>query len=229
MHRARGPSWPFSRKPHVTASLRAETSGKKQSVVVSRQSAVRCSLAPQAVCLCYPWGGLETGIPVLKTGLRRNMRILHVDSARTWRGGQNQVLLTAQGMKLRGHDVAVAACRGGALETRARAAGIGTCSISFHGDLSPAAVYRDLHANSAPGGLKSSTPTILMHSAPRSSQSGSHAPGFCWPRVASIFLFEALSPASNTGKRSASSRQAGPSPPCWRETGFRPESHPRRL
>lgn len=77
------------------------------------------------------------------------MQILHVDSARTWRGGQNQVLLTAQGMKLRGHDVAIAAFRGGALETRARAAGIDTCSISFHGDISPAAVYglvRELRA-----------------------------------------------------------------------------------
>ncbi len=68
------------------------------------------------------------------------MRILHVDSARTWRGGQNQVLLTAQGMKLRGHDVAIAAFRGGMLETRASEAGIETCSIAFHGDLSPAAV-----------------------------------------------------------------------------------------
>ena len=64
-------------------------------------------------------------------------------------GGQNQVLLTAQGMRLRGHDVAIAAFRGGALETRALAAGIDTCSISFHGDISPAAVYglvRELRA-----------------------------------------------------------------------------------
>ena len=29
-------------------------------------------------------------------------RVLHVDTAATWRGGQNQVLLTAQGMAARG-------------------------------------------------------------------------------------------------------------------------------
>ena len=69
------------------------------------------------------------------------MRVLHIDSARTWRGGQNQVLLTAQGMKLRGHDVAIAPCRGGVLETRAAEAGIDTYPIPFHGDISPAAAF----------------------------------------------------------------------------------------
>ena len=68
------------------------------------------------------------------------MRILHVDSARTWRGGQNQVLLTAQGMRRLGHEVTVAVCRGGALETRARVVGLETCSVAFHGDLSPTAI-----------------------------------------------------------------------------------------
>lgn len=71
-----------------------------------------------------------------------DMRILHVDSARSWRGGQNQVLLSAQGMKRQGHDVAIAACRGGVLETRAAEAGIHTRRIAFRGDLSPAAVVR---------------------------------------------------------------------------------------
>jgi glycosyltransferase involved in cell wall biosynthesis len=69
------------------------------------------------------------------------MRILQVDSARTWRGGQNQVLLTAQGMKLRGNNVAIAACRDGVLESRSRTAGIDTGSVAFHGDLSPAAIF----------------------------------------------------------------------------------------
>jgi glycosyltransferase involved in cell wall biosynthesis len=68
------------------------------------------------------------------------MRILHVDSARGWRGGQNQVLLTAQGMKRRGHEVLVACQRGGALEQRARASGVEVYPLRFHGDLSPAAV-----------------------------------------------------------------------------------------
>lgn len=67
------------------------------------------------------------------------MRILHIDSARTWRGGQNQVLLTAQGMASAGHEVALAARRGGALATRAREAGIEVFPMEFHGDFSPAA------------------------------------------------------------------------------------------
>ena len=54
---------------------------------------------------------------------RARMRVLHVDSAAGWRGGQNQVLLTAQGMAARGHEVVLACRRGGALEARAREAG----------------------------------------------------------------------------------------------------------
>jgi len=68
------------------------------------------------------------------------VRVLHVDSARGWRGGQNQVLLTARGMAARGHDVAIAVRAGGALAERARAAGLAVWELRFRGDLSPAAV-----------------------------------------------------------------------------------------
>jgi len=67
------------------------------------------------------------------------MRVLHVDAASSWRGGQNQVLLTAQGMAARGHAVAVACRSGGALEARLREAGIETHPVAFRGDLSPLA------------------------------------------------------------------------------------------
>ncbi len=66
------------------------------------------------------------------------MRIVHVDTARGWRGGQNQVLLTAAGMAARGHDVVIACRRGGVLEERARAAGLETRGMPFAGDASPA-------------------------------------------------------------------------------------------
>ena len=46
-------------------------------------------------------------------------RVLHVDTARSWRGGQNQVLLTAQGMSARGVPTEVVCRRGGELESRA--------------------------------------------------------------------------------------------------------------
>jgi len=68
------------------------------------------------------------------------MRVLHVDSARTWRGGQNQVLLTARGMAARGHEVTLACRAGGALEERARAAGLAVRPSPFGGDLAPAAI-----------------------------------------------------------------------------------------
>jgi len=67
------------------------------------------------------------------------VKVLHVDSARGWRGGQNQVLLTAEGMARRGHEVVVA-CRAGApLHARARAAGLDTRALGFAGDFAPAA------------------------------------------------------------------------------------------
>jgi hypothetical protein len=68
------------------------------------------------------------------------MRILHVDTALSWRGGQNQVLLAARGMAARGHAVAVACRGGGALETRVREAGIDTFPIGVRRDLAPLGV-----------------------------------------------------------------------------------------
>jgi glycosyltransferase involved in cell wall biosynthesis len=67
-------------------------------------------------------------------------RILHVDTARTWRGGQNQVLLTALGMASRGHDVTLACRAGGSLESKARAAGLQVRPLPFRGDLWPPAI-----------------------------------------------------------------------------------------
>src|SRR5258706_9584991 len=44
---------------------------------------------------------------------------LHVDTARTWRGGQNQVLLTVNGLREIGHRAALVAHPDGELRTRA--------------------------------------------------------------------------------------------------------------
>ncbi len=68
------------------------------------------------------------------------MRILHVDTASGWRGGQNQVLLTACGMAARGHAVTLACRAGGLLESRARSAGLAVRPLRFRGDLWPPAV-----------------------------------------------------------------------------------------
>ena len=45
---------------------------------------------------------------------------LHVDTARTWRGGQNQVLLTARGLRARGHEATIIAHPDGELRRRLR-------------------------------------------------------------------------------------------------------------
>src|SRR5262245_25524599 len=68
------------------------------------------------------------------------MRIVHVDTAASWRGGQNQVLLTALGQAARGHDVTVACRAGGALEARAQAEGVRAAPLPFRGDLWPPAI-----------------------------------------------------------------------------------------
>ena len=47
------------------------------------------------------------------------MRSLHIDTARTWRGGQNQVRLTVAGLAAAGHEVLLLARRDGQLLRRA--------------------------------------------------------------------------------------------------------------
>jgi L-malate glycosyltransferase len=66
--------------------------------------------------------------------------VLHVDTAATWRGGQNQVLLTALGMTARGTTATIACRAGGELETRARAKGAAVVPLPFRGDLWPPAI-----------------------------------------------------------------------------------------
>ncbi len=68
------------------------------------------------------------------------MRVLLVDTAHEWRGGQSQFLLTARGLKARGHEVTLAAQAGGVLHERAAKACIDVVPLRFRGDLSPAAL-----------------------------------------------------------------------------------------
>jgi glycosyltransferase involved in cell wall biosynthesis len=66
---------------------------------------------------------------------------LHVDTAATWRGGQNQVLLTALGLHRRGHRVMLAVHAGGVL--RKRAAGrIDIAPLTVRGEFDVRAGWR---------------------------------------------------------------------------------------
>ncbi len=54
------------------------------------------------------------------------MRVLQINSERGWRGGERQTLLTALGLRERGHEVELLVRAGGALEARAQAEGLPT-------------------------------------------------------------------------------------------------------
>ena len=67
------------------------------------------------------------------------LRIVHVDSGRTWRGGQRQAFLLALGLRERGHEPFLIASPDSPLASRARAAGLAVAAITMRGDW-------DLHA-----------------------------------------------------------------------------------
>lgn len=77
------------------------------------------------------------------------MKVLHVDTALGWRGGQNQVLLSARGMARRGHDVLVACRTGGQLEARLKDARLPARGVPFAGDLGPAGLLGLRHVVAA--------------------------------------------------------------------------------
>jgi glycosyltransferase involved in cell wall biosynthesis len=92
--------------------------------------------------------------------------VVHLDSARTWRGGQNQVLLTAKGMADRGHPVIVGCRTGGVLEARAGAEGVDVRSIPFRGDLWPPAILAILRM------LRREQPGVLLLHDPHAVSAG---------------------------------------------------------
>src|SRR5688572_9122237 len=53
-------------------------------------------------------------------GSREAVRSIHIDTAQTWRGGQNQVLLTVTGLEEIGHPAVLVAHEAGELKRRAR-------------------------------------------------------------------------------------------------------------
>lgn len=82
------------------------------------------------------------------------LRILQINTERGWRGGERQTLLTAQGLRARGHHVELLLRKGSALAERARALGLVVhtarggfafgCWLALHGSR-----YDVLHAQTA--------------------------------------------------------------------------------
>ena len=71
-----------------------------------------------------------------------NLRVLHVDTERGWRGGERQALWLACELERRGHVSIVAARAGEPLDIRARAAGLATASCAPAGEMDPLAAWR---------------------------------------------------------------------------------------
>ncbi|MEE9218117.1 MAG: glycosyltransferase [Acidobacteriota bacterium] len=70
---------------------------------------------------------------------RRRLTVLHLNTERGWRGGENQTFHLAQGLRRRGHTAILVCQKGGRLEERARREGIPCHALSMRGEL-------DLHA-----------------------------------------------------------------------------------
>ncbi|MEO8361685.1 MAG: glycosyltransferase family 4 protein [Vicinamibacteria bacterium] len=84
------------------------------------------------------------------------MKILHIDTATEWRGGQNQIVLTAVGQRARGHQVEVFANPDGPLAVRGRAAGLSVPERSVgRGDFSLKTL------GSVRGAVRSFAPDVL--------------------------------------------------------------------
>jgi glycosyltransferase involved in cell wall biosynthesis len=79
-------------------------------------------------------------------------RILHLDSERTWRGGERQVLELMRRQKRRGHDPRLAAPGSGALASRARSEGFAVHDVPMRGtwDLGSVLAIARLHRSLRP-------------------------------------------------------------------------------
>ena len=67
---------------------------------------------------------------------------LHINTERTWRGGERQTLLLARGLRDRGHIAEVVCPPGSPLGERARECGLTTHEMPLRGELNPRAISR---------------------------------------------------------------------------------------
>src|SRR5258707_13534888 len=104
---------------------------------------------------------------------------LHVDTARTWRGGQNQVLLTVNGLRSMGHRAALVAHPDGELRRRA-AEGLELIPIAPRTEMDLSAAWKfsrllkrlapdPIHAHH-PHGVAMSAVALSLRSGPASGR-----------------------------------------------------------
>lgn len=67
---------------------------------------------------------------------------LHLSTARTWRGGENQLLLLCAGLQARGQKTTIVAPKESPLHERAREEGVATRALTIRGEVDPAGTWR---------------------------------------------------------------------------------------
>ena len=87
------------------------------------------------------------------------MKILHIDTEKTWRGGEQQVLYLLKGLREKGHDSTVICQPGSALAERAKAEDICARELSMMGGVDPFAVF------SIAGIMKQGFDIVHMHTS----------------------------------------------------------------
>jgi len=70
------------------------------------------------------------------------MRVVHVNTERTWRGGESQVFNLMRGLRARGHDVEAVTLPGSALERRCREEGLDVHPLRMRSDADLLAAVR---------------------------------------------------------------------------------------
>ncbi len=71
-----------------------------------------------------------------------SLSTLHLSTAKSWRGGENQLLLLAEGLQERGHKVLIAAPKTAPLLDKAKAQNMPVRALTIRGELDPAGMYR---------------------------------------------------------------------------------------
>lgn len=74
--------------------------------------------------------------------MTHKFRVLHVNTERTWRGGEQQMMYLVSGLRRRGHEAEVACQPGSPLAERAQAEGAPTFEIKMRGEADPIAITR---------------------------------------------------------------------------------------
>ncbi|HEY3323987.1 MAG TPA: glycosyltransferase [Planctomycetota bacterium] len=74
--------------------------------------------------------------------MNRSLFSVHLSTAKTWRGGEHQILLLVKGLQARGHRVLVVAPKNSPLLQRCEDCDIPTAAIRFRGSLDPLATLR---------------------------------------------------------------------------------------